>query len=143
LQSCWAEVLIMKKGLLVLAAAAAMSLVPMSASAARVRVGFGFAPGIYGYGGGFYSPFWGSYWGPGYVGPYYAYPNSGEVKLDTKVKDAQVFINGAYAGVTKDNKTMRLRPGNYNIEIREGGQVAFTEKVAVVAGKTLHLYPEL
>ena len=53
---------------------------------------------------------------------YYAYPNSGEIKLDTKVKDAAVFINGAYAGTTHENKSMHLRPGSYNIEIREAGQ---------------------
>jgi hypothetical protein len=68
---------------------------------------------------------------------------TGEVKLDTKVKDAQVFINGAYAGTTKENKTMHLRPGKYNIEIREGGQVAFNQQVYVAAGKTIHLQPEL
>jgi hypothetical protein len=93
------------------------------------------------YYGGWYSPFWGPYWGP-YWG-YSYYPNSGEVKLDTKVKDAEVFINGSYAGTTHDNKTMHLRPGNYNIEIREAGQPMFDQKVYVVAGKTLHLHPEL
>ncbi|MGD1090720.1 MAG: PEGA domain-containing protein [Bryobacteraceae bacterium] len=129
----------MKKGLLVLAAAA-MTLAPMSASAA-IRGGFVVAAPVF-Y-GGFYAPFWGPYWGPGYVGPYYAYPNSGEVKLDTKVKDAQVFINGSYAGTTHENKTMRLRPGSYNIEIREGGQTPFAQKIYVAAGKTLHLHPEL
>ena len=129
----------MKKGLLVLAAAV-MTLAPMTASAA-IRGGFIVAaPGFY---GGYYAPYWGGYWGPGYVGPYYAYPNSGEVKLDTKVKTAQVFINGSYAGTTHENKTMRLRPGSYNIEIREGGQTPFAEKIYVAAGKTLHLHPEL
>jgi hypothetical protein len=129
----------MKKGLLVLAAAV-MTLAPIGASAA-IRGGFVVAaPGFY---GGFYAPYWGSYWGPGYVGPYYAYPNSGEVKLDTKVKTAQVFINGSYAGTTHENKTMRLRPGSYNIEIREGGQTPFAQQVYVAAGKTLHLHPEL
>jgi hypothetical protein len=135
----------MKKGLLVLAAAV-MALAPLTASAAMVRGGVVVVgPRFYGggfYGGGFYSPFWGSYWGPGY-GPYYAYPNSGEVKLDTKVKDAQVFINGSFAGTTHDNRTMHLRPGSYNIEIREGGQTPFAEQVYVVAGKTLHLQPQL
>jgi len=130
----------MKKGLLVLAAAV-MALAPMSASAAMVRGGVVIAGPRF-YGGGFYSPFWGSYWGPGY-GPYYSFPNSGEVKLDTKVKDAQVFINGSYAGTTHDNKTMHLRPGSYNIEIREGGQTPFAEQIYVVAGKTLHLQPQL
>jgi hypothetical protein len=133
----------MRKGLLIVAAVA-MTLAPISASAA-VRGGFAIrglygGPGFY---GGFYSPFWGPYWGPGYVGPYYAYPNSGEVKLDTKVKDALVFIDGSYAGTTHENKTMRLRPGSYSIEIRENGQTPFSEKVYVVAGKTTHLHPEL
>jgi hypothetical protein len=126
--------IVMKKTLLVLAVAVT-SLAPMTASAG-ILVGFG---GPVYYGPGFYNPYWGAYWGPGY----YGYPNSGEVKLDTKVKDAQVFINGAYAGTTKQNKTMHLRPGQYNIEIREGGQSAFNEQVYVAAGKTIHLQPEL
>jgi hypothetical protein len=54
-----------------------------------------------------------------------------------------VFINGAYAGTTHENKTMYLRPGSYNIEVHEGGRTAYAEKVYVVAGKTLHLHPEL
>jgi len=127
----------MKKGMLILAVAL-MTLAPVSAPAAvRVFVG---GPVVY---GGGYAPFWGPYWGPyGYYG-YRAYPNSGEVKLDTKVKDAQVFINGAYAGTTHENRTMHLRPGNYNIEIRENGQTPFAQKVYVAAGQTLHLHPEL
>ena len=129
----------MRKGLLILAAAV-MTVAPMSASAA-VR-GFVVVGRPY-YGGpyysGWYSPFWGPYWG----GTYYAYPNSGEIKLDTKVKDAQVFIDGAYAGTTHQNKSMHLHPGNYNIEIREGGRTQYAERVYVVAGKTLHLHPEL
>ena len=127
----------MKKGMLILCMAL-MTLAPMSASAAIrgfVVVGRPFY-------GGFYAPFWGPYWG-GYWGSAYAYPNSGEVKLDTKVKDAQVFINGAYAGTTHENKSMHLRPGNYNIEIKEGGQTQYAERVYVVAGRTLHLHPEL
>ena len=122
----------MKKGLLILAAAL-MTLAPAGASAAvRVFVG---GPAVY---GGWYSPFWGPYWGPyGYS----YYPNSGQIKLDTKVKDAQVFINGAYAGTTHENRTMHLRPGSYNLEIRENGMPPFTQKVYVAAGKTLHLQP--
>jgi hypothetical protein len=116
----------MKKGLLTLAS--------ISASAAvRVFVGGGY--------GGFYAPYWGPYYGYGYG--YGNYPNSGEVKLDTKVKDAEVFIDGAYAGTTHDNRTMHLRPGNYNIEIKEGGNSRYAEKIFVAAGKTVHLHPEL
>ena len=130
----------MRKRLLMVLTAALMTLAPMSASAA-VR-GF-VVVGRPHYYGGLYRPYWGPYWGPAYGGYYNAHPNSGEVKLDTKVKDAQVFINGAYAGTTHQNKTMNLRPGNYNIEIREGGHTQFAERVYVVAGKTLHLHPEL
>jgi len=38
---------------------------------------------------------------------------------------------------------MHLRPGSYNVEIREAGRTQYAEKVYVVAGKTLHLHPEL
>jgi hypothetical protein len=129
----------MKKGLLILAASL-MSLAPVAATAqvrARVVVG---RPHYYG--SGFYRPYWGAYWGPSYSPYYFSNPNSGEVKLDTKVKDAGVYINGAYAGTTKDNRTMHLRPGQYNIEIRGYGH-PYAERVYVVAGKTLHLHPEL
>ena len=133
----------MRKQLLVLAAAL-MTLAPLRASAAvRGFVVYGrpYYGGWYGGWGGWYSPFWGPYWAP--YGGYYAHPNAGEVKIDTKVKDAQVFINGAYAGTTHENKSMYLRPGSYNIEIREGGRTPFAEKVYVVAGKTMKLHPEL
>lgn len=127
----------MKKALMTLAVAV-MTLAPVGASAA-IRGGF-FVGGPVLY-GGWYAPYWGPYWGP-YSG-YGYYPNSGQVKLDTKVKDAQVFINGAFAGTTHDNKTMHLRPGTYNIEIREGTNTPFAQKVYVSAGQTLHLHPEL
>jgi hypothetical protein len=126
----------MRKGLLVLAAAL-MTLAPIGASAA-VR---GYVVVGRPYYGGWYAPFWGTYWGPNWGYGYY--PNSGDVKLETKVKNAEVFINGSYAGTTHDNKTMHLRPGNYNIQIREGGEARFDQRVYVVAGKTLHLRPEL
>jgi len=126
----------MKKGLLIMAAAA-MMLAPVSASAARVFIG----------GGGFYAPYWGPYWGPyGYATPYYGevyYPNAGQVKLDTKVKDAMVYINGAYAGTTHDNKTMHLHAGSYKIEIKQAGVTKYSDQVMVAAGNTIHINPGL
>jgi opacity protein-like surface antigen len=125
--------------MLLTSALAAMAIAPISASAAvRVFVG---GPVVY---GGWYAPYWGGYWGP-YWGPsgFYGYPNAGEIKIDTKVKTAEVFLNGAYAGTTHQNKTMYLRPGSYHIEIRENGQTPFAQSVYVTAGKTLKLRPEL
>ena len=59
------------------------------------------------------------------------------------MKDGQVRIDGAYAGATHQNKSMHLRPGNHNIEIREADRAAFSQRVYGIAGKTLHLHPEL
>ncbi len=139
----------MKRALLVLAVAVA-TLVPLSASASEqhhrgVVVVHPYAGLWYGpYAGPLWGPYWdwGPYWAP-YWGSFYAHPNTGEVKLDTKVKDAQVFIDGAYAGTTHDNKTIHLRPGTYKIEVREAGRAPFTENVYVAVGKTVHVRPNL
>jgi len=142
----------MRRGLLVLAVALA-ALVPLNAWAFEHRGGVAVRSygGVWhGPAGPYWGPYWGGYWGP--WGPYWgmdwgpvyiAHPNEGEVKLDTKVKDAQVFIDGAYAGTTRENKTIWLRPGQYRIEIREAGRAPYTENVYVVADKTVHVRPEL
>jgi hypothetical protein len=65
------------------------------------------------------------------------------VKFDTNVKEAEVYINDAYAGTVGKLKTMYLRPGSYDIEVRAPGRTQFDKKVYVAAGKTLHLNPDL
>jgi len=122
------------KKLMILVAAAAMTLAPMTASAARVVVVGGPV-----FGAGFYHPYyWGPYWGPAYG---YAPSGLGEVKIDTKSKTAEVFVNGAFAGTTKDAKTMHLLQGSYTIEVRQAGEPTLNQKVFVAAGKTVHLHP--
>jgi hypothetical protein len=120
------------KKMMILIAAAAMALAPMTASAARVFVGGSV------FGASFYGPYWEPYWGPAYG---YAPAALGEVKIDTKSQDAQVFVNGAFAGTTKDAKTLHLFPGTYNIEVRHAGEPVLNQQVFVAAGKTLHLQP--
>jgi hypothetical protein len=124
----------MKKMLLI--ASAALMLLPLTVAARGrigVFVGSGFAPmGWYGYG---YGPYYRPY------GAYYGVPNVGQIKLDTHVKDAQVFVDGAYAGTAGKLKTMWMRPGTYTIEMRAPGQAQFAEKIYVVAGKTVHVEP--
>jgi len=123
----------MKKMTLLLAGAL-MMLAPLGASAAvRVFVG----PPAFGY--GFYGP----YWGPGYYGYYAPLNNAGTVKIESKTTDAEVFINGSYAGTVKNNKTMHLTQGKYTIEIRHAGETTFSESVFVTAGKTLHITPSV
>ena len=87
---------------------------------------------------GWYGP----YYGPYPYGPYLV-ANVGQVKLDTHVKEADVFIDGSYAGTLRDLKTMMMRPGNYDIAVRAPGRETFEQKIYVVAGKTLKLRPEL
>lgn len=96
------------------------------------------------YVGGYYGR---SYWGPGYY-PGYAYypafpgsmvyrPGLGQVRLYADSRD-EVFIDGAYAGTVKDLKSLWLKPGTYDLELRSRGQSYF-RRVYVLAGKTIKL----
>ena len=94
------------------------------------RVWYG--PGWVWYGPGWYYP----YWGPGYV----PMPSTGNVKMDTPMKDASVYIDGAYAGLAGKLKEIPLRPGSYNIELRDpDGRTLYQQQVRVIAGKTTEI----
>jgi hypothetical protein len=85
--------------------------------------GFGFGgPRFYGpsFYGGFYGPGW---YGPGYYGlgwyePYGFVPGTvaGKVKFDTKVKNAQVYVDGGYAGTASQLGTFPLKAGTHGLE---------------------------
>ncbi|MEO5922746.1 MAG: hypothetical protein ABIR70_02865 [Bryobacteraceae bacterium] len=102
-----------------LAVAAVLATMP-TAEAQRGFRGGGFRPRIlvgpaYGYGyPGYYG--YGGYYG-GYGFGFNAHPNAGKLKLDTKQKDAQVFIDGSYAGTAKEMKSTWLRQGTYALEV--------------------------
>ena len=122
------------KKLMMLCITAAVMMAPLAAYARPVRVLV--TPR---FGWGWYSPYWGSYpYGYGYYSPH-----TGALKLDTNVKDAEVYVDGAYAGTVGKLKTMTFRPGSYEIEVRAPGRTQFDKKVYVAAGKTLHLNPDL
>src|SRR5258706_12701269 len=97
--------------ILMICITAAVMMAPLSAYAhrGRVFVGSGFGWG--------YSPDWGPYY------PYgYGYGNAtGEVKFDTKVKDAEAYIDGADAGTVGKLKTMNPLPASYAIAVRDPG----------------------
>jgi hypothetical protein len=109
----------------------------VSAQRVRGRVVF-VAPG----------PYWGGFYPYGsYPYGYYPYPpdylaaNFGEVKLDTHLKDAALYVDGGYAAKVKDAKKFALRPGNHEIEVRNSdGQTIYKEQVAVLAGHTTKLH---
>lgn len=107
-------------------------------------------PGYYGYGGPYYRygygygwPGWGSPWfwgGPGGIYPgfwsgYGFAGGRGEVKLSGPARDAEVYIDGAFAGSAGKLKSMWLDPGVYEIEVKPD----YKRKVYVLGGKTLRL----
>ncbi len=118
------------------------------ASAHRPNVVFRgyYGPGFYGrawYGPAWYGPAW---YGPAWYGPYgyVPAPTTGSVKIDTKMKDAAVYVDGGYAGTVGKLKTFDLRPGTHDIELRDReGHSFYQERIDVIVGKTIKLTPDL
>jgi hypothetical protein len=134
----------MKKLLLVGTICAA--LLPIVAQARGGGFGFAGGPRVFvggGFGGyGGYGPY-GPYGGYGGVYGPYGIPNSGRLKIDTPLKDAEVFIDGSFAGTVRKLKTVTLKAGHYDIEIRAAGYTPYQLRIYVVNGKTLILRPDL
>ena len=89
---------------------------------------------VYGYG-----------WGPAWYSPYYyprpyiypAAPRHGDVKIETHLKDASVYVDGGFAGMTHK---FSLQPGNHDVEVRNSaGQTLFHDRVHVLEGKTVEI----
>jgi len=99
-----------------------------------VRPSYGYWPHTYGY--GWYGYGYNPWWGRGYVAP-----STGEVKLVTPMKDASVYINGAYAGVAGKLKHFDLSPGSYEIELRySDGRTLYHDRVQVLLDKKTEIH---
>jgi len=97
-------------------------------------VGF-YAPVFY---SPFYSPFYGPYWGN------FTYaPDKGEVRLSANLKDAQVFLDGAYAGTAEHLKDMWLDSGAYDLSVSSPGKETFHQRIYVISGKKLKIEAKL
>ncbi len=87
--------------------------------------------------GGWYGyPYWGPFYSPGYFG---AAPDKGEVKLQTSYKNAEVYVDDAYAGTADKLKSFWLAPGVYRVEVRPSGTTPISKRIYVLTGKTLKL----
>jgi hypothetical protein len=101
----------------------------------HVSVGFGWGWG-YPYWGAYY---WGGYpwypygWG-GYYGGWY-YDDSAEVRLQVTPKDAQVYLDGYYAGIVDDFDGMfqrlRMEPGDHQLVLYLKGYKTVQQDVRV------------
>lgn len=99
---------------------------------------YGYGPGFY-YGPGWYGP--GAY-GLGWYEPYGFVPGNaaGKVKFETKMKDAQVYVDGGLAGTVKQLGTFPLKSGAHDLEVRgTNGQTLYQEHIDVVSGKTMKI----
>lgn len=90
---------------------------------------------------GYYPWYW-SY-DPFFYSPYYATgfvrgPNMGQVRLQSFDRSAEVFLDGGYAGKAGELKSIWLRPGKYDLEVRSSG-TTFSRKIYVLSGKTMRL----
>jgi hypothetical protein len=119
---------------------------PVASARSVVAVRGYYGHGFYGrawYGPAWYGPGW---YGPGWGAPYgyFPAPTTGSVKIETKMKDAAVYVDGGYAGTVGKLKTFPLTPGTHDIELRDReGHSFYQERIDVVVGKTLKLTPGL
>jgi hypothetical protein len=118
--------------------------------------------GYYGYGYYFADPFWYGYPWYGYYGyygyqypiggyPYPPYPYGGyryaerdsAVRLDVTPKDAQVFVDGYYAGVVDDFdgvlQRLRVPPGEHEITLYKDGYRTAHQTVYLTTDSTFKI----
>jgi len=105
--------------------------------------GFGFGRGIvraypaygWGWGGwGWGGPFWGGYWP-------YDWNNTGTVKFESVANTDEIYINGSYAGLVKNLRSIHLSPGTYRVTVKDNGKQILDREVYVMRGKTIKLEP--
>ncbi len=105
--------------------------------------------------GGFYDPFW-FYdpwfgWGypygyaayPPYPYRYYGYDNSASLRLDVKPKQAEVYVDGYYAGIVDDYdgifQRLSVQPGEHEIELYLEGYRTARQKLYLTPRNTFKL----
>ncbi len=126
---------------------AVLALVPAASAQRGVLIVRG---GFY---GGFYGPHFFGYLGPGpwiygYWGAPYGFryisgPNSGQVKIETKMKDASVYLDGGFIGKADKVKKFALKTGEHDIELRDAsGHTFYQEHIRALPGRTVEIEPD-
>jgi len=101
---------------------------------------YGFYPYNFGYSPFFYDPFFYSpFYAPGYLGGYSYGAGKGEVKLSGAPKNAEIYLNGGYAGTANKLKTMWLDPGAYDLSVSTPDSASFHQRIYVLSGKSLKI----
>jgi PEGA domain-containing protein len=93
-----------------------------------------------------YGPWYGYYgpWGyPPYPYPYYHYDPGASLRLEVKPQDAEVYVDGYFAGVVDDFdgvfQRLPVTPGEHDIELYLDGYRSVHQKVTASRRNTLKL----
>jgi PEGA domain-containing protein len=93
-----------------------------------------------------YSPWYGYYgpWGyPPYPYPYYHYDPGASLRLEVKPREAEVYVDGYFAGVVDDFdgvfQRLPVTPGEHDIELYLDGYRSVHQKVTASRRNTLKL----
>jgi hypothetical protein len=99
---------------------------------------------------GYYSgPVWFGYYPPFFYDPWIGYsyfaspvylvpqPDKGQVSLQSSYKDAEVYLDNAYAGTAGALKKFWVAPGVYDLEVRPKDHPPKKKRIYVLTGKTL------
>lgn len=98
--------------------------------------------------------YWGAYpWGWGWGYPYgygvytYGVPRAADVKTDVTPKQAEVYVDGYYAGIAEDFngafKQLHTSPGGHTVTLRLDGYRTMTENIYVRRDSTFKLHETL
>jgi hypothetical protein len=102
--------------------------------------------GAFGWSPMFYAP-WSLMWAAGGYGPYPGFGygattfDTGRLRLKVKPRDAQVFVDGYFAGVVDEFdgvfQALRLAPGGHKLEVRMPGFETLTLDVHIQPDRTM------
>lgn len=95
------------------------------------------------YGLAVWDPFWGPF-SPYYYPADFTYGNGkGQIELRSDARNAEVYIDEAYAGTAEHLKHIWLDPGAYDLSVSAAGREPFHQRVYVLTGKTLSINAKL
>jgi hypothetical protein len=105
---------------------------------------------VRGYWGGPYGGWGGYWWDPLWYGPYWGFPyyrywdrgyydNSAELRLEVRPKDAQVYVDGYYAGIVDDFngvfQRLHVRPGRHELALYMPGYRTVRQNLFLSVGQ--------
>jgi hypothetical protein len=99
--------------------------------------------GFYPYSAYYSGMLWDPYWGYLYPTGYFSYNDGkGEVRLAAP-KQANVYLDNAYAGKAEKLKSIWLKPGAYDLSVCNSDHASFHQRIYVLSGKSLKIEAKL